>query len=352
MEEALREAGDLGDELHASEHTVRTLLEAIEELPIGVLVQGRDGAELAHNRHCASPSTDVATNVMIRRGVTELAAEVARTGVPAQKEVVVHGPPARAFELTARPLDAGGVVTCVEDVTERHRLAEMRRDFTVNASHELRTPIGAIGLLAETLESEHDLPTVHRLASRVVAEADRARSLLEGILELSRLEAGGEVRRETAEVAPLVDEAVSRLATIAERHQVTVKVDVEHTPGVEKPVAVEGDPPQLVSAIANLLDNAIKYSPEGASVVVSVRRASPWVEVEVSDSGVGIPARDLDRVFERFYRVDRGRGRQTGGTGLGLAIVRHVAENHGGVVLVDSREGEGSRFVLRLPEAL
>jgi two-component system sensor histidine kinase SenX3 len=349
----------VADDLAEQRRRVRLLTDALDALPVGVLLAGQDGTEIAHNRRYGAPTNDLATNVLVRRAVSGLVAEAARTGNSVSRAIPVHGPPPHHFEATASPLAAGGVVACLSDVSERQRLVEMRRDFTVNATHELRTPIGAIGLLAETLQNEDDTDTIRRLAARIVDEAERVRTLLEGLLNLSRIEAADRYEDHRTDLDSVVEEAVSRLDALAERRTVTVQVDTSGSPRgeaaaagdeVEGPI-VRGDASELTSAVANLLDNAIKYSPAGGRVTVTVRRAPPWAEVEVADEGIGIPQRDLDRIFERFYRVDRGRARHSGGVGLGLAIVRHVAENHGGEVCVSSREGEGSRFVLRLPLA-
>jgi two-component system sensor histidine kinase SenX3 len=185
---------------------------------------------------------------------------------------------------------------------------------------------------------------VHRLAARVSAEAERARALIEEILEFSSIEANHAAPHQPVAVASVVEAAAERVLALSERRGVAVRV-IE--PGDR---TVVGHRAQLSSAVVNLLDNAIKYSDPGGAVEVEVSANGAWVDIAVRDRGVGIPARDLDRIFERFYRVDRARGRRTGGSGLGLAIVRHVASNHGGEVLVESREGEGSTFTLRLPE--
>jgi two-component system sensor histidine kinase SenX3 len=240
--------------------------------------------------------------------------------------------------------DLLGVVAVLHDVSERHRVDAVRRDFVANVSHELRTPVGALRVLAETLQDERDIDVAHRLAARILTEADRATRIIEDLLDLSRIEAEGvRVRRRVA-VADLVTEAAERVRPAAEHCDVTLDVAPP-----DPAVAVDGDDRQLVSALANLLDNAVKYSEPGSTVGVRVTTPDGWVEVAVSDQGVGIPAKDLARIFERFYRVDRARSRATGGTGLGLAIVRHVVANHDGDVRVESREGEGSTFTVRLP---
>jgi two-component system sensor histidine kinase SenX3 len=251
-----------------------------------------------------------------------------------------------------RPL---GVLAIIEDVSERRRLEDIRRDFIANVSHELKTPMGALGLLAETLQFERDPTVAHRLAERINSEAFRVNRIIEDLLDLSRIEGEGSPTREPIPISLIVADAIERIRTAAEQHD--VKVDFQEP---EVSLVVFGDRRQLISAIHALLENAVVYSPRGAVVSISIGRVDatvnsdgegvgPQVRIAIKDQGVGIPAKDLERIFERFYRVDPGRARETGGTGLGLSIVRHVAQNHGGNVLVESREGEGSTFTLELP---
>jgi len=227
--------------------------------------------------------------------------------------------------------------------------------LTRNVSHELKTPMGALGLLAETLQFEKDEAVAQRLAERIHTEAFRVNRIIEDLLDLSRLESEGSPVREPVPVGLFVAEAIERIRTAAEQRD--IKISFEE-PSVA--LRVTGDRRQLVSAVHALLENAASYSPEGSTIEVEVERVTtppdeleftdgPVVRISVRDHGIGIPAKDLERIFERFYRVDPGRARQTGGTGLGLSIVRHVAQNHGGNVSVSSREGEGSTFLLDLP---
>jgi len=240
-----------------------------------------------------------------------------------------------------------GTVVLVDDVSELRRLEAVRRDFVANVSHEPRTPVGAMGVLAETLADELDPEVMRRLASRITGEAERAGRLIDGLLDLSRIEAAGVHGSRRVDLGTVVATAIERVRHLAEQQGVELVA-----PAGATDVAVQGDENQLVSAVVNLLENAVKYSDEGSAVEVSAGTPSPGsVEVVVRDRGIGIPARDLERIFERFYRVDRARSRETGGTGLGLSIVRHVATNHGGEVLVESQEGRGSTFTLRLPSS-
>ena len=213
-----------------------------------------------------------------------------------------------------------------------------------SVSHELKTPVGAISILAETLEGETDDDLVKRLAGRMVAESHRMARTIDDLLELSRIEMGGEVIMAAVDMVAVVDEAVDRTAGLSSRRGVTVEKVV-----LKGDATVRGDHFQLVSAIGNLVENAVKYSEESGIVTVSLIPLAESVDVEIVDRGIGIPAASLDRIFERFYRVDRSHSRATGGTGLGLSIVRRVVTNHGGEVNVSSREGEGSTFTVRLP---
>jgi two-component system, OmpR family, sensor histidine kinase SenX3 len=237
-----------------------------------------------------------------------------------------------------------GAVATIVDVSEQRRINAIRRDFVANISHELKTPVGALGLLAETLLAEDDPAVALRLSERMLTEAFRVGRTIDDLLELSRIEADEEAKRDDVPVHLFIAEAVDRVRPAAEQQGISIEV--------EEPPArlnVAGDRRQLVSATYDLLENAVKYSDPGSTVLVRARTDGRWVDISVEDHGIGIPRRDLERVFERFYRVDRARSRETGGTGLGLAIVRHVASNHAGEVRVESREGEGSTFTLRLP---
>jgi two-component system, OmpR family, sensor histidine kinase SenX3 len=223
-------------------------------------------------------------------------------------------------------------------------LEEIRRDFVANVSHELKTPMGALGLLAETLVTETDPTIAQRMASRIHSEAFRVSRIIDDLLDLTRIEAEEAPPREPVLINLVMAESVERVRAAAEQRDLKIEM-AEPVP----PVAVMADRRQLVSALYNLLENAVKFSYDGSTIRFSGTVGNGEVRLEVEDHGVGIPARDLDRVFERFYRVDQGRSRNSGGTGLGLSIVRHVAANHQGRVEVDSREGEGSTFRLILP---
>jgi two-component system, OmpR family, sensor histidine kinase SenX3 len=325
------------------------LASALAAVPQGVVVCDTAGREQFRNAMAAEFVDARHTEALVEQAVQELL-DAALGGEPAHRELDLLGPPRRLLVVTALPLAApdgdpvGGAVAVIEDVSGRRRLEEMRRDFVANLSHELKTPVGALGLLAETLAGEDDPLVARRLAERMTGEAFRVSRTIDDLLDLSRIEADEAPQREVVPVEAVVTEAVERVRPLAERRAVTL-----HADDIARRHTVRGDRRQLVSAMANLLENACIYSDEGSAVEVRSRADGTWVELEVRDHGIGIPRRDLERIFERFYRVDRARSRATGGTGLGLAIVRHVAQNHDGEVRVQSSEGEGSVFTMRLP---
>lgn len=319
------------------------LREALDVLPVGVVVRDDAGAEVHRNARAKSAVGDMQADALIGRQLDALL-----ESPPAERRHEVFelkGPPVYSVEIRAEPLPSGGVAAVVEDASERRRLESIRRDFAVNVSHELRTPVGALEVLVEALEGETDIEVVHRLVGRMGIEVRRAHRLIEDLLDLSRLEAAAEREHVPVSSAEVVAAAVEREQAQADRSD--VRIEASGVTDVQFP----GDFEELVSAVANLLDNAVKYSDAGSTVVVSAVANDGRVEFVVRDHGAGIPARDLDRIFERFYRVDRARDRRTGGSGLGLAIVRHVAANHGGDVVVESTEGVGSTFTLRVAAA-
>jgi two-component system sensor histidine kinase SenX3 len=269
-------------------------------------------------------------------------------GASEERTLELYGPPRRTLSVRTESIDNGqrtlGVIAIIDDVSERRRLEEVRRDFVANVSHELKTPMGALGLLAETLLAETEPEVSRRLAQRIHSEAFRISRIIDDLLDLSRIENEESPPRKPVLVNLVMAEAVERVHAAAEQRDVEIKLE-EPSP----PVAVLGDRRQLTSALYNLLENAVKFSYEGGIVEFTGTVDGDDIVVAVADKGLGIPTRDLERIFERFYRVDHGRSRSTGGTGLGLSIVRHVANSHHGSVSVESREGEGSTFTLRLP---
>jgi two-component system, OmpR family, sensor histidine kinase SenX3 len=344
LERAVDDAVAKGGDASAAETRLAHAISAIDD---GIVLLDDSGEIVFRNRPAEHFLGARHGEAIVESAIEELAGR-ALTGERCHQNVELFGPPRRTLVLSAEPLDDGhrgiGALVVIEDVTERQRIDAVRRDFVANISHELKTPVGGIGVLAETLLGEEDLDIIGRLASRMHHEAMRASRTIDDLLELSRIEAGEASLRDPVPVHLVLAEAVERASTAAEQRGITIDL-VEPSRRLE----LLGDRRQLVSAIFNLLDNAIKYSASGSAVVVSAVTDGPSVQLSVADRGIGIPRRDLERIFERFYRVDRARSRDTGGTGLGLAIVRHVASNHGGEVRVDSREGEGTTFTLVMP---
>lgn len=354
------------------EHSSR-LGVALDSLPVGMLLCDRAGDIVLQNGAALDALGVGGRRATIDSAISEMVSDLLErptdgdTLDPIERMVDFFGPPAGVLRLSAtllvdqseepedqrRPDDVSSApFACVviEDVTARHRSERVRRDFVANISHELRTPVGAIGLIAETIHDElaadnFDLVAVRRLAGRATVEVERVSRTIDDLLELSHIEFDDQSQAEHLTISAVVDEAIGRASNAADAR--TISFDVS----IPAALAVIGDRRQLVSALFNLLDNALKYSPPSSvvRVVAELDEASSNVRVSVTDRGIGIPSRDLDRIFERFYRADRARSRETGGTGLGLAIVRHVVANHGGSVGVSSREGDGSTFTLELP---
>ena len=280
-----------------------------------------------------------------------LVQEVRRDGEIREEEFVLAKSRGRSpLHVAARvaPLGSRLVLALVDDRTRERRLEAIRRDFVVNVSHELKTPIGAIALLAEAVgEAADDPAAVHRFAGRMRNESERLTRLVQQIIELSRLQ-GDDPLHEPAVVSvdALLERSLDRSRVDAQAKEIALERAGEH--GLE----VLGSGEQILSAIGNLVENAVAYSPEGSRVVVTARTEGSMVLLTVSDQGIGIAPTEIDRIFERFYRVDPARARTTGGTGLGLSIVKHVAATHGGEVKVWSVQGEGSSFTLALPSRL
>ncbi|WP_101950401.1 cell wall metabolism sensor histidine kinase WalK [Mycobacterium sp. 3519A] len=236
-------------------------------------------------------------------------------------------------------------VVYVDDQSEHARMEATRRDFVANVSHELKTPVGAMGVLAEALLASADDPeTVRRFAEKMLTESNRLANMVGELIDLSRLQGGERLPDlEAVDVDRVVAEALSRYKVAADNTDIAITTDAPTG------YRVYGDEQLLVTAIANLVSNAIAYSPNGSSVSVSRRARGPNVEIAVTDRGIGIAREDQERVFERFFRVDKARSRATGGTGLGLAIVKHVAANHNGSIRLWSQPGTGSTFTLSIP---
>jgi two-component system sensor histidine kinase SenX3 len=320
------------------------------------VVLGRDDAVVKASA-AAYAAGVVSAGELVHAPLREMVRRCRRDGLIHESEIELEGAlgrPAAVVLARVSPLGAAHVLLLLEDRTEARRVEAVRRDFVANVSHELKTPVGALSLLSEAVEDAADDPeAVRHFATRMRRESRRLGTLVQEIIDLSRLQAAESlVHPARLDVDAIVAEAVDRVGSVAQQRQ--SEVVVARCPGAQ----VVGDRELLATAVRNLVHNALAYSPEHSRVVVEVRRtpgtdgAADTVDIAVSDRGVGISAADLERVFERFYRVDAARSRSTGGTGLGLSIVKHVAGNHGGEVRVWSVEGEGSTFTLRLPAAL
>lgn len=273
-------------------------------------------------------------------------ARKSRASKTVENQINVGGRASKVWvQATAAPLGNGFVILTLEDRTEARRLDETRRDFVANISHELKTPIGAIALLAETLQDATDDPAaVQKFAASLQREANRLGHIVQEIIELSRLQSATYVADSgMVNLNEVISDAIDRTQIAADAKQMRVLADnTEH-------VFVSGNYEQLAIAITNLIENAINYSDANSQVGIALRKNGEFAEVVVTDNGVGIAIEDQARIFERFYRVDPSRSRETGGTGLGLAIVKHIALNHGGEISVFSKPGLGSTFTLTLP---
>jgi two-component system sensor histidine kinase SenX3 len=329
--------------------------DVLEALPLAVLVVDAAEEVLVGNRTARELGLVrdgvLAALPQLRKLVRDTRVHARPYDAELDAPLVRPGRPPAVFHARLAPIGDGTVAVLLQDVTDERRLEDVRRDFVANVSHELKTPAAALGLLAEALQDAADDPVaVRSFATRSQREAARLGSLVQDLVALSRLE--GAERQPDPELVRLdrpLTEAMDRVRTTAQSRGISVVRSGER--GVE----VHGSESQLTTALGNLLENAVNYSPDGARVVIGARTVQepdgPVVEVNVTDEGIGIAAKDVERVFERFYRADPARSRATGGTGLGLAIVKHVVSNHGGTVTVRSTEGYGSTFTLRLPAA-
>ena len=359
---------------------------AMNELAVGVVLVDEDGTVCASNALADEMLAARHAMALVGVAVTQLL-EAARAGHRRTRTVKLTGPPPRVIEVSAHPVSgeqhALGAVAVIADRTEGVRIDDVRRDFVANLSHELRTPVGAISLLAETLAEEDDQSVRIRLIDRIGIEADRVGQIIDDLLELSRVELEGSMRREPVPLVPMLCEVAHRYSEHARKHDVEL-VRPSAEDDTDDPITLHADIGQLLRAVGNLVDNAIKYSDSGSQVRLSIvsgidveppawligedvpatripvadslnspsepgTAVEKWVDIVVADEGIGIPADETERVFERFYRVDKARARATGGTGLGLSIVRHVVANHGGEVILQTSEGLGTTFTLRFP---
>ncbi|WP_291057117.1 ATP-binding protein [Herbiconiux sp.] len=293
----------------------------------------------------------VSNGLLVHDEIGDLVARVRRSGDSVNKEIVLaRGPFGEAnihLDTQIARLGSRYVLVLAEDRTDAYRLEEVRRDFIANISHELKTPIASIALLAEALDAASDDPEqVRRFAKRMGTEATRLSQITREIIELSRLQSTDVLG--TAELVD-IDSVVS--AAVDQNHVIADARGMDVVVGGKKRLTVMGDETLLTLAVNNLIANAVQYSPDGSRIGIGVHHDNGVLELVVTDQGIGIPDDDLPRVFERFFRVDQARSRNTGGTGLGLSIVKHVVQNHGGDIRAWSQIGQGSTFTIRLPEA-
>lgn len=326
------------------------VLAALDAIDEGIVVTNEIGRVVLRNETATGFAT-ARDSDLLAEDVMRSCLDLALRGSEVSREVQLFGPPRRSLLIRAVPLaEAGGALGAaafIRDVSTVRRVDSVRRDFVANVSHELRTPIGALVALAETLEDERDVAVMERLARRVRNEAERLSRIVDDLLDLSHIEAQEAPEREAVPARRIIDAALDRVESAATQAGATITVG-----DVPDDLLAGCDARQLTSALANLLDNAVKYlGDDGDSITVGAAAEKLEVVFWVQDNGIGVPEADRDRIFERFYRVDRARSRASGGTGLGLAIVRHVAQAHGGTVTVESEEGIGSTFSISVPLA-
>ncbi|HUY87073.1 MAG TPA: ATP-binding protein, partial [Acidimicrobiales bacterium] len=327
---------------------VSRLKSAMDAIGQGIVVSDEHGSPFFKNTRATSLMGSRSAELLAAQAVEEML-EVGLSGSNSERTIELYGPPRQTLNIRTEVIENHnkplGVVAIVEDVSDRKRLESVRRDFVANVSHELKTPVGAMALLAETLEAEEEMSVAKRLANRIHLEALRVSRIIDDLINLSRIEAEENPPAEPVHLGSVATEAIGCVQSSAEKRG--IKIEYAEAP---PDAIVVGDYRELLSAVTNLLDNAIHYSDPGSHVWVRCEVEDDRVELSVEDQGIGIPSRDLERVFERFYRVDQTRSRHNKGTGLGLSIVRHVINRHQGEVTVRSHEGEGSTFQIVLPK--
>ena len=318
------------------------MLKAFDLLPIGVVISRGPNGELLRNRIATEMTGVRHVDILVDEAVVALVKETIEIGEQ-NKSMQVAGPPDRFFQLHSQRLNDDGVVVTIEDTTDRVRIDTVRTDFVANLSHELKTPIGGIAALGDTMMDETDPAVMKQLADRIVRESFRMAGIVNDLLDLSRIEFGRSAEWENIEMTGVIKEVVALAQDNALRHKVELVMSGNFA------AEVFGDRSQLISAFSNIVENAIKYSDENRLVKIIGNVEAEDMSIAVVDQGLGIAPKDHERIFERFYRVDRARSRSTGGTGLGLSIVRHVVDNHGGKIEVKSNEGEGASFTVVFP---
>ena len=331
------------------------LVTALDSLNYGIAIYGQDDQLIHTNPYASSFLSGVHSGALIADAIDELfQTRDGQEVIDQELDVFDNSHPSsvthsrkKTFYIILRELSIegnqiGSVVT-IEDISEQERLESVRRDFISNISHELKTPIGAIALLTETLLGEPDTDLVQKFAPNILQETERLSETIDDLLSLSRIEHGATDSFNQIDLLKCIEQAIDRVNTFAKQNEVTVLTSFPPAP-----VHLFGDELQLTSAFYNILENSVKYKRiNQGNVHLTVQQLDDFIEVEISDNGIGIPTKDLDRVFERFYCVDRSHSGS--GVGLGLAIVRHVIVNHEGVIRIESTEGVGTTFFIQFP---
>ena len=325
-----------------TEDQLESLMDALNLLPIGVVIVDANLGRKLQNSMAAAMTGVRYVDILVDQAVDEMLEEVKMTKSSERILEVVAGT-TRFFKVCGQVIENQRAVVTVQDITEKSRIDTVQTDFVANLSHELKTPIGAVAALADSLIGETETEVVWRLAERIVTESHRMSRIVDDLLDLSRVEFGGTEEWTDIDLGHVLVEVVSTNQHAAKRQGLGLSL----TGSAE--LLVRGDRAQLVSMFSNLVDNAIKYSEAGGVVLVESTTQVDEILVTVTDHGIGIAERDQKRIFERFYRVDKARSRATGGTGLGLSIVRHIVLEHGGSIDVRSEEGVGSTFMVRMP---
>ena len=359
VEVALRGLAKAIDEIEEQRITAdafrQQLIAALDSLNYGIAIYGQDDQLIHTNPYASSLLSGVHSGALIADAIDELfQTRDGQEVIDQELDVFDNSHPSsvthsrkKTFYIILRELSIegnqiGSVVT-IEDISEQERLESVRRDFISNISHELKTPIGAIALLTETLLGEPDTDLVQKFAPNILQETERLSETIDDLLSLSRIEHGSTDSFNQIDILKCAEQAIDRVNIFAKQNEVTVLTSFPPAP-----VHLFGDELQLISAFYNILENSVKYKRiNQGNVHLTVQQLDDFIEVEISDNGIGIPTKDLDRIFERFYCVDRSHSGS--GVGLGLAIVRHVIVNHEGVIRIESTEGVGTTFFIQFP---
>lgn len=321
------------------------IMAVLDLLPLGVVIVDTKLGRRLQNKLAAAMTGVRFVDILVEQAVDEMFKELS-VNKSGERVLEAMAGTTRFFKIRGQAINNDQTIVTIEDITEKSRIDTVQTDFVANLSHELKTPIGAVAALADSLSGETETEVVWRLAERIVTESHRMSRIVDDLLDLSRVEFGGTEEWTDIDLGHVLVEVVSTNQHAAKRQGLGLSL----TGSAE--LLVRGDRGQLVSVFSNLVDNAIKYSEAGGVVLVESLIRGDEIIVNVTDHGIGIAERDQKRIFERFYRVDKARSRATGGTGLGLSIVRHIVLEHGGSIDVRSQEGIGSTFVVSLPRVI